>query len=305
MDKLFHIVLNYKDFHPIRFWGFLILISVVLIICFYLISRLITFSFLFSKQPVKRKNNRRINYRTLLIFTAFFIILSISCTLIIRFYHPVNMSNGSRKIIENTWITKSKNNFGIDISHYQGAINWDTLKKSDHKINYIFIRASMGADGQDYHFKRNWEKSKENNYLRGAYHYYRPNENSVTQFRNFSNIVKLEPGDLPPVLDIEEMSKYGTENLIAGVHNWLKLAEEHYGVIPIVYTGSNFYKRYLRGRIEPYPLWIAAYSNPNRVKDIPWQFHQFSDKILIKGINNSVDGNSFSGEFNDLLDLCI
>lgn len=302
MDKLFHIVLNYKDFHPIRFCFILIVISAVLLICLYLINRWIKSSFFSLKNDsTKSKKGIKIKNRTVLVFIA----ITILVTLLVQFYNPTKIFNRSEKLVENTWITNSKKNFGIDISHYQGSINWDTLISSDHKINYIFIRASMGADGQDYHFKRNWKKSKEKNYLRGAYHYYRPNENSVTQFRNFSNIVKLEPGDLPPVLDIEEMSKYGTENLIAGVLNWLKLAEEHYGVIPIVYTGSNFYKRYLRGRIELYPLWIAAYSHPNRINDIRWQFHQFSDKIMIKGINNSVDGNSFSGEFNDLLDLCI
>ncbi len=70
----------------------------------------------------------------------------------------------------------------------------------------------MGADGQDVQFKSNWKNAKANNYLRGAYHYYRPNENSVLQFENFSKMVKLDPGDFPPVLDIEEMGKYVTEN---------------------------------------------------------------------------------------------
>ncbi|MGY5846605.1 GH25 family lysozyme [Salegentibacter sp. HM20] len=101
------------------------------------------------------------------------------------------------------------------------------------------------------------------------------------------------------------MGKYGTENLVAGVLNWLKLAEEHYGVIPIVYTGSIFYQLYLNGRIESYPLWIAAYSGSNRLKGIDWHFHQFSDKIRIKGIPASVDGNSFKGEIEELLELLI
>ena len=67
----------------------------------------------------------------------------------------------------------------------------------------------------------------------------------MVQFENFSKMVTLEPGDFPPVLDIEEMGKYGTENLVAEILNWLKLAEKHYVVIPIVYTGSHFYRIYL------------------------------------------------------------
>ncbi|MGY5846606.1 glycoside hydrolase family 25 protein [Salegentibacter sp. HM20] len=105
---------------------------------------------------------------------------------------------------ENTWLTQTKQSFGIDISHYQGIIDWEKLSESDHDINYIFIRATMGADGKDYQFKNNWDNAKKNNYLRGAYHYYRPNENSELQFKNFSKRVKLSPGDFPPVLILKK-----------------------------------------------------------------------------------------------------
>ena len=206
---------------------------------------------------------------------------------------------------ENTNLSVSKKNFGIDISHYQGTINWVELSTTGHCINYIFIRATMGADGIDLNFANNWANAKENNYLRGAYHYYRPNENSVVQFENFSKMVTLEPGDLPPVLDIEKMGKYGKENLVAGILNWLRLAEKHYGVIPIVYTGSHFYRIYLKDRIDAYPLWIAAYSEAQQIHNIDWKFHQFSDKMKVKGIDAYVDGNSFNGEMKDLLKLSI
>lgn len=249
----------------------------------------------------KRPNKKRGNI--VLIIALLFAVISIGAAIFIfqdrltSYFIPFRQA-------ENTYLSDSKN-FGIDISHYQGIINWKELGTSEHCINYIFIRATMGADGQDVQFKSNWKNAKENNYLRGAYHYYRPNENSVVQFENFSKMVKLEPGDFPPVLDIEEMGKYGTENLMAGILNWLRLAEKHYGVIPIIYTGSNFYQLYLKDRIEVYPLWIAAYSGPHKIIDVNWKFHQFSHKMRIKGINAYVDGNSFNGEMEDLLKLCI
>jgi lysozyme len=205
---------------------------------------------------------------------------------------------------ENLKATANKN-FGIDISHYQGVIDWEEMSGSKHDINYIFVRATMGKDGKDLKFYSNWQSSKEHNYLRGAYHYYRPNENSTKQFHNFSNLVKLEHGDFAPVLDIEEMSVYGKENLIAGIRNWLKLAEEHYGITPIVYTGADFYQQHLKDRIDEYPLWIAAYSNSSKLQGIDWKFHQFSDKIRVKGIRAYVDGNSFNGELTELFSLCI
>jgi GH25 family lysozyme M1 (1,4-beta-N-acetylmuramidase) len=94
----------------------------------------------------------------------------------------------------------------------------------------------MGINGEDRFFEENWEKAKQYNYIRGAYHYYRPNENSLKQFENFKSVVKLDKGDFIPILDIEKESKFGRENLRTGVLNWLKLAEEEYGVKPMIYT---------------------------------------------------------------------
>jgi lysozyme len=206
---------------------------------------------------------------------------------------------------ENTWLSTSDKSFGIDISHYQGKISWDEVDSSAHPIEYVFARATMGVDGKDKQFERNWKAAAKGGYIRGAYHYYRPNENSVHQFQNFASTVELSAGDFPPVLDIEEMGKYGKEDLIAGALNWLRLAEEHYGVKPIVYTGSNFYNQFLKGHIEDYPLWIAAYSGSHRLKGVNWSFHQFSDRIKVRGINSFVDGNSFNGKISDFSDLRI
>lgn len=205
---------------------------------------------------------------------------------------------------ENLSISSSKNVFGIDVSQYQGNINWSEVKKSHHPIDFVFIRATMGADGIDTHFESNWNNAKNNNFTRGAYHYYRPHENSAAQFENFKAAVKLTQGDLIPVLDIEKESKYGRENLRAGVLNWLKLAEEEYGVKPIIYTGLKFYEDVLKGHVDSYHLWIAAYSGKHRLTGVEWTFHQFTEKVRVKGIKAMVDGNDFKGsliEFNQLL----
>jgi GH25 family lysozyme M1 (1,4-beta-N-acetylmuramidase) len=255
-----------------------------------------------TRKLISGKRTKKKGEKTVLMLALLFAVLSIGAVIFI-FQDRLTSYFTPFRQAENTYLSDSKN-FGIDISHYQGLIDWTELGTSEHCINYIFIRATMGADGQDVQFKSNWKNAKENNYLRGAYHYYRPNENSVVQFENFSKMVKLDPGDFPPVLDIEEMGKYGTENLVAGILNWLRLAEKHYGVIPIVYTGSNFYRLYLKDRIEVYPLWIAAYSEPHKINDVDWKFHQFSHKMRINGIDAYVDGNSFNGEMEDLVKLC-
>src|SRR5690606_40837136 len=102
----------------------------------------------------------------------------------------------------------------------------------------------MGIDGIDYEFKTNWKYAKTRLLVRGAYHYYRPDENSTLQAQNFIKNTFLEPGDFVPVLDIEDYPKHqSVERLREGVQNWLEIVEIHYGVQPMIYSGENFYNR--------------------------------------------------------------
>ena len=193
--------------------------------------------------------------------------------------------------------------FGLDVSHYQGYIHWNKVVKSKHPIEFVFCRATMGKNGIDRQFKQNWKKIKQHGFIRGAYHYYRPGENSTQQFNHFKKYVHLEEGDFPPVLDVEEVSPFGQNNLREGIKNWLELAEEHYGIKPIIYTGRKYYTQHLQGYFDEYPLWIASYSGKHKIKHIPWRFHQFSDKVRVKGIRGYVDGNDFRGKKKDLVKM--
>lgn len=190
--------------------------------------------------------------------------------------------------------------FGIDISHYNGTIDWEQIKASKFPIQFVFIRSSMGKNGTDKQFSVNYAKAKEAGYLVGVYHYYRPNENSTQQFNHFKSVYSYKKGDLPPVLDIEEMGKNGEENLRKGLLNFLQLIEKNWGIKPIIYSGRTFYLSYIENYFSKYPLWIAAYSGENRVLNIQWKFHQFTEQLNINGIEGAVDGNYFNGNKNDL-----
>lgn len=190
--------------------------------------------------------------------------------------------------------------FGIDISHYQGIINWNKVGFLEDSIpvSFVMIRATAGNDKSDNYFTYNWRESKANNFTRGAYHYYRPNENSTEQAEKFISKVALEKGDLPPILDIEEIPKIQSmESLRKGITNWLNLVEAHYNIKPIIYTGDSFYKDNLKGKgFKDYPIWIANYNKhikQPRVKD--WLIWQFSDQGKATGINEFVDLNVFDG----------
>ena len=163
----------------------------------------------------------------------------------------------------------------------------------------------MGDDRKDYRFKQNWKEAKRTGLIRGAYHYYDPNENSTKQAKNYIASVKLRDGDFPPVLDIESHSRFGKKNLLKGIKNWIKIVENHYGEKPIIYSTRGFYYEYIQNNFKDYPIWVASYTSKNRIRNINWTFHQFSDKIRVKGIAKNVDGNDFNGKKEQLLKLTI
>lgn len=194
--------------------------------------------------------------------------------------------------------------YGIDISEYQGIISWGKVKEiNDHqKVDFAIIRATAGNNHRDRFFTSNWRGSRNNNILRGAYHYFRPNENSTKQANNYIKNVQLVPGDLPPILDIEKTSKIqSNDNLIKGVKNWLMIVENHYGIKPIIYSGAYFYNKHLNSKLDEYKLWVANYNNiKNPLKNNSWIMWQFSDNGTASGIKGPVDLDLFKGSLPEL-----
>lgn len=188
--------------------------------------------------------------------------------------------------------------FGLDVSQYQGKINWEAIDsvENNFKLHYVLIRASAGNNKVDSHYKTNWKAAKKQKLIRGAYHYYRPNENSIEQAENFIKTVQLSKGDLPPVLDIEQLPKnQSIANLKKGLQRWLDKVETHYKVKPIIYTGEKYYENFLKEEFEGYTFWIANYNFfVDEIKD-DWLFWQFTEKATIEGIDEKVDLNIYNG----------
>lgn len=199
--------------------------------------------------------------------------------------------------------------FGIDVSEYQKNINWKKVA-AENGMKFAIIRATAGKDRVDRNFVTNWYAASSNNLIRGAYHYYRPDENSVVQAENFMKTVSLQSGDLPPILDIEAYSRVqNTRSLKTGLLNWLETIEKHYGVTPIIYTFSSMYKNLFRNdkRFDKYPVWISYLRPSDNASSISpqWIFWQFSHSGRVNGINGNVDVNVFNGKEIDLQNLLI
>lgn len=201
--------------------------------------------------------------------------------------------------------------FGIDISHYQEVkdIQWDSLSIAHRSIplKFVVMRATMGNRGKDKNFNTFWRLAREHQLVRGAYHFYRPDEDPVRQANNFLETVKLEEGDLVPVLDIEKKSlRYSHPELIENLKTWCKIVEEKYGRKPIIYTYYHYYKDYLRGEFDDYPLWLANYNDvlEPSVQDL-WKMWQFTEKGIVYGINTKVDLNVYNGSFSSFKKLTL
>lgn len=184
---------------------------------------------------------------------------------------------------------------GIDVSEYQGKIDFPGLQLQiqNRRIEFVVVRATMGKNGVDARFKQNWEGFRPLPVKRGAYHYYRPNENSTLQAQNFIKMAKLKSGDMIPVLDIEKHSTIQSKDkLREGLKNWLRIVEEHYGVKPMIYTGDSFFWEVLHNHgFDEYPIWVANYNPILEPETQDWIIWQFSEKGSLPGIREKIDLN--------------
>ena len=198
--------------------------------------------------------------------------------------------------------------YGIDVSHHQDKINWELvhdMQVRNIKIGFAFIKATEGIGKVDSHFNRNWFKSKDAGMCRGAYHFFLATKSGKLQAQNFIDVVELQRGDLPPVLDVEQTYGVSGDKLRKEVKAFLQTIEDYYGVKPLIYTNVDFYKQYLNQGFEDYPLWVAHYLRQDKPRITrEWKFWQYNEGGRVNGVYTKVDFNVFNGdstEFRKLL----
>lgn len=198
---------------------------------------------------------------------------------------------------------------GIDISHYQGKIDWDQVaqhRESDFPLHFVFMKATEGGDHGDDTFTANFAEAGKRGFIRGAYHFFSPKTDPLKQADFFIRTVKLSPGDLPPVLDVEVAGKKPKKELQQRIRQWLDRVESHYGVKPILYTSYKFKTHYLDDPLfDAYPYWIAHYYVDSVKYEGKWHFWQHSDIGTVPGINHDVDLNVFNGTLEELREMTI
>lgn len=188
---------------------------------------------------------------------------------------------------------------GVDVSHYQGDIDWSVL--SEQGISFAYIKATEGSSHEDSQFQKNWSEASTTDLRIGAYHFFSFESSGLTQAENFISKVNAVDNMLPPALDVEP---YGTfvklsgANIIAlkNLSLWLQTVENHYGVKPIIYTTEAYYKT-IKSWFPEYDIWIRnVYFAPS--EDITWKMWQYSNRMRLKGYYGDeeyIDMNAFVG----------
>ena len=200
---------------------------------------------------------------------------------------------------------------GIDISHHQGEIDWQELQDNGlidkFPVRFVMIKATEGATKIDENFIDNFYQAREYGFTRGAYHFYSVHSPAKAQAEFFIQNVKLENGDLPPVLDVEHKPKNQTdEEFKESVLLWLNMVESHYGVKPIIYTYYKFKTKYLSDSVfDSYPYWIAHYYVEKVEYTGAWKFWQHTDVGKLPGIKGYVDFDIYNGSYYDLRKMTI
>jgi len=199
---------------------------------------------------------------------------------------------------------------GIDISHYQGTIDWEELQQAmigGCPLRFIIVKSTEGSSSLDENFNDNFYQAREYGFIRGAYHFWSNKSSAREQAYYFLKQVHLEDGDLPPVLDIEHApAGVEVEDFQRDILTWLHIVEDKYHAKPILYTYYTFKEKYLSAPVfNDYPYWIAHYYVPKVEYRGAWKFWQHTDAGHLPGIKGYVDFNIYNGSYYDLRKLTI
>ncbi|HEY4243723.1 MAG TPA: GH25 family lysozyme [Kofleriaceae bacterium] len=193
---------------------------------------------------------------------------------------------------------------GIDVSVYQGTINWTSVANAGVQFAFIRVGDGMGTDSK---FAANWAGAKAAGVYRGAYQFFRPEDDAVSQANLLlSKMGTLGANDLPPVLDVEVADSVSAANIAARVKTWMNTVQAATGRTPIIYTGKYFWEDNVGNAAVPdgAPLWHAQYTSatcPNIANAWSnWAIWQYSDSGTIAGISGGVDVDRFNGDINAL-----
>lgn len=195
---------------------------------------------------------------------------------------------------------------GVDVSSYQGLIEWETL--AEQGISFAFIKATEGSSFTDLFFSYNYKQAQKTNLRIGAYHFFSFDSPGETQAAHFIETVPKIDSMLPPVIDIEfygdkKSNPPQAETVREQLSVLIGLLREQYGVSPILYATEETYALYLAGQFADCDIWIRnVFTSPNLSDGRDWTFWQYTNREKLDGYEGAdrfIDMNVFSGTAED------
>ena len=192
---------------------------------------------------------------------------------------------------------------GVDVSHWQGEIDWNVL--SAQEIDFAFIKATEGSSFVDERFHENWMQARETGLRTGAYHFFSFDSAGSTQAENFIANVQAFEGMLPPVIDVEfygdkKKNPPDAEAVRAELADMIAGLEAHYGTVPILYCTRSAYEMYLEGYFPECDIWMRSVIGPPKMEG--WAFWQYTDRERLAGYSGEekfIDMNVFRGSLEE------
>jgi lysozyme len=185
--------------------------------------------------------------------------------------------------------------YGIDVSHYDGSIDWDTAanEPANPKIGFCYAKASQlhkfsdpntPPQVPDQYFPTNWAALERLHIPRGAYFYCEPYFTARQMSDEFFAHYTPSHGDLPPSLDIEgeylDSMSNGERTAQQNVQQILDFAAlvsaQIWGAKPLIYIRNDICNALGNpAQFAAYPLWIAAYDVAAPTIPKPWSYYTF------------------------------
>lgn len=186
---------------------------------------------------------------------------------------------------------------GIDVSHYQGIIDWAEVA-SDPSVRFAYVKATEASSLRDSYMQRNLKGARSVRIPVGVYHFFSPTASVEEQLSNFLGNVKPQEMDLIPIIDVEKRGRSSIQVFNSRLQKFLLQVENAYGVKPIIYTYMNFYNRYMVGLYGQYNFMIASYSEdvPQLIDNPKMILWQFTSEGKVQGVRTHVDRSRFMGD---------
>jgi len=189
---------------------------------------------------------------------------------------------------------------GVDVSHYQGEIDFDVLARQG--MRFAFIKATEGSSYVDSRFEENLAAVQESSLRPGFYHFFSYDSLGSSQAEHFIQNVPVLDNMLPTVIDVEFYGDYfaspaPAETAVPELRAMADALREHYGVSPILYCTQRAWRLYIRDNFDDCDLWIRdVYLWPRPGQN--WVFWQFTDRARLDGYDGDepcIDVNVFHG----------